>query len=201
LDRPTHFPAHPSEDQLEAYALRHLSEAQTAKLEEHLLLCPACQESLARIDEYIALMKAATAQPPAAKRHPPVWTLPRLAAKPAVWVLAAAAVFSAILLWPSHEKPAPVVLASLRSVGAPMAHAPAGRPLDLAILAPDVPADESYRVEIVDAGGKTQWTGPLTEKPGKLSASVPVRLGAGLYWVRIYMGNAELVREFGLRLE
>jgi len=50
-----HFP----ERIWEAYSLGMLSEEDSKRLEEHLLLCPECQELLAAADEYIRVVKAA----------------------------------------------------------------------------------------------------------------------------------------------
>jgi hypothetical protein len=52
---------HPTTEAFEEYAFKRLSEADTETLEEHLLVCPECQTSLAEVDEYILLMKQATA--------------------------------------------------------------------------------------------------------------------------------------------
>jgi hypothetical protein len=49
------------EDILETYSWGRLSELESAPLEEHLLLCRACQERLEQIDEYLRVAKAATA--------------------------------------------------------------------------------------------------------------------------------------------
>ncbi len=53
LDR--HYP----EEIWESYALGMLSEEQSAPLEEHLLICPPCQDLLAELDEYLKAFKAA----------------------------------------------------------------------------------------------------------------------------------------------
>jgi hypothetical protein len=53
---------HPTTEAFEEYAFKRLSEADTETLEEHLLVCPECQTSLAEVDEYILLMKQATAR-------------------------------------------------------------------------------------------------------------------------------------------
>jgi hypothetical protein len=53
---------HPTTEAFEEYAFKRLSEADTEALEEHLLVCPECQTSLAEVDEYILLMKQATAR-------------------------------------------------------------------------------------------------------------------------------------------
>ena len=50
-----HFP----EIVWEAYALGKLSEGECASMEEHLLLCPLCQDLLAEWDEYINVIKTA----------------------------------------------------------------------------------------------------------------------------------------------
>ena len=48
-----------SKETLEKYALARLSESESEKLEEHLLVCSACQEKISETDEYVAVMKAA----------------------------------------------------------------------------------------------------------------------------------------------
>jgi hypothetical protein len=52
-----HFP----QEVWEAYALGMQSEEDCTPLEEHLLLCRACQDLLANADEYIRVVKAAAA--------------------------------------------------------------------------------------------------------------------------------------------
>ena len=53
------FVQHPSEDDLEAYAMRTLPEQEIGPLEEHLLICSACRDRLQGTDEYVAAMRAA----------------------------------------------------------------------------------------------------------------------------------------------
>ena len=53
-----HWPAHIAEDVLELYALGRLSEAESTPIEEHLLLCPDCQDALAATDELISALKS-----------------------------------------------------------------------------------------------------------------------------------------------
>jgi len=52
-----HFP----EQTWEEYALGMSSEEACALLEEHLLVCSACQDLLAEVDEYIRIARAAAA--------------------------------------------------------------------------------------------------------------------------------------------
>lgn len=56
---------HIDPEQLEKYALGHLSEAENAALEEHLLICSQCQDDLALTDRSIAAIRDVL------KRHPP----------------------------------------------------------------------------------------------------------------------------------
>jgi hypothetical protein len=51
-----------TEDVWEEYALGMRSEEDCRPLEEHLLTCPACQDLLAEIDEYVRVAKAALSQ-------------------------------------------------------------------------------------------------------------------------------------------
>jgi anti-sigma factor RsiW len=57
----TSFLSHIPEGMLEKYVLGRLPDAEMATADEHLLVCPTCQTNLQAIDEYIAVMKAATA--------------------------------------------------------------------------------------------------------------------------------------------
>jgi hypothetical protein len=58
----TGFFCHISEETLETYALGRVLDAQFEPLDEHLLLCPACQIRLEELEEYIEVMRAATAR-------------------------------------------------------------------------------------------------------------------------------------------
>ena len=57
----TRLDHHISEEVLEEYALGMQSNQDCKPLEEHLLICPACQDLLAATDEYIRVAKAAAA--------------------------------------------------------------------------------------------------------------------------------------------
>ena len=202
-----HFPGHPSEDVLENYAFRRLSEEEMAGFEEHLLVCESCQENLEAVEEFTFLMKAAAACPP-----------PHVAVRGADWIPLPAAIenvawggaMGAILLallvlaWQPRVNPtlAQVTLASFRGPeDVAIAHAPAHQPLHLSIAAADLPKTGTYRIRIVNAIGKPAWDGTLASASGKLTAVVPAGMDAGIYWVRLYTGDSELLREFGLRLD
>jgi hypothetical protein len=152
---------HPTTEAFEEYAFKRLSDADTEALEEHLLVCEECQTSLAEVDEYILLMKQATARlnpdyetrSAAARLGARIGDLiaaslvrkgPQRSLTYAVGLMAvAASIFlvtaSRPLVWASHPTEtaggaaATVELLALRG-GAPAAnHAQSGRPLDLNI--------------------------------------------------------------------
>ncbi len=52
---------HCSEDVLEEYSMGMPSSQDAASVEEHLLVCVACQGRLEKIDEYVRVVKAAAA--------------------------------------------------------------------------------------------------------------------------------------------
>ena len=50
---------HVSDEQLDQYALKRLTEAEVAALEEHLLICPECQDRLQHTDDFIEALRTA----------------------------------------------------------------------------------------------------------------------------------------------
>src|SRR5579863_10480593 len=50
---------HISDEQLEAYAMNCLSEAEVGPIEEHLLICETCQDHLAAVDKFVLAMQGA----------------------------------------------------------------------------------------------------------------------------------------------
>ncbi len=50
-----------SEERWEDYAMCRIAEDECAALEEHLLICPRCQNVLARVDEYLEVAETASA--------------------------------------------------------------------------------------------------------------------------------------------
>jgi hypothetical protein len=201
---------HPAPEMLEEYAFCRLSETETETIEQHLLICETCQTSLAEVDEYVVLMKHATARikpgtyvAPAAAR----WLSPKgrsVTWKPALTgALLAAGVIAVLALRTQAPNDArePVQLAALRGVGTDQInHAHSGKLLDLNIDLTGLPAAERYRVEIVNAAGHGEWNGEVAASPNVLSLQLPKRLKSGQYWVRLYSAN-ELQREFSLRVD
>ena len=200
VDLTKSFPPHPSEDILEEYVLDRLPEALTAQVEEHLLICHACQDAVEQADTFVSAMKIAERHPiPAAGLLGSHWRRAAPAASVAA-VLAVAIVAALVVRKPtpaSPSTPIKVSLSSLRGFSA-LAPAPAGKPLQLGIDAPDLAPGKQYRVEVVDTVGREVWQGAVMEADSKLVATMTKPLSAGVYWVRLYGGNSELLREFGM---
>jgi hypothetical protein len=184
------FGTHLSEDTLEEYAFGRIEDPQLGEIEEHLLICETCQEALARVDAYIRLMKVAAAQP--------IVTRPRrrFAAYIVAGLIAAGLALTLVFALPGKSGPPEVVdLVSMR--GAEMARMHAGRAADLRISAIGI-ADGVYRVDVVDWVGRVMWTGPAQSAGERMLVAEPKALRAGLYWVRLYSVQGELLREFGI---
>jgi len=115
------------------------------------------------------------------------------------------ALAGAIVAWrmqsPMTMAPAAFVkLVALRG-GEDSAGAPSGRPLDLVFDRTDLPADSSYRAEVVNSSGRQMWSGSVRIADQNLSIRVARPLRAGAYWVRLYSSAGPLLREFGLNVE
>jgi hypothetical protein len=183
---------HPDQDVFEDYAFERLSLDEAANFEEHLLICEKCQDTLADTDEYIQVMKAATAANAGGRI---TTSLPRRE-QGLRWNAAAAAILLLTCLTALLSSRAPsgdpkqIALNSYRGT-ADVPLAPAGRPLDLKIDLKDVRAAPGYRVEVVDQTGRRVWFGG---PPAHLAKGLP----EGDYWVRLLTDNGELLREYGL---
>lgn len=210
------FQEHPDDEVWEKYIFGRLSSDTAAAVEEHLLLCETCQHTLARTDEYVRLMRCAMASVAAVQaRHRRGKVLrfvaggraPRFASAGTIAVACLAA-----LVWiaPGHFTGPPgtgaleahVRLESLRAAGAAaINHAPAGRPLDLAMSLQDMPASGDNRVEVVTSRGKRIWSGAAEAGPSGIQAHLGKRLSKGIYWVRLYAPWPALLAEYGLKVE
>jgi anti-sigma factor RsiW len=224
-----HSAAHPKDETLEEYARGRLPDADAAPLEEHLLICEACQDGLRDIDEYTLAMKTGLAEYASRPKTPfaasirmwaqacrslvpgkplsvAIWTTS--VSTTAIWATALGLIFSAgllavSLLWRTDPRtPATTVaLAAFRGgAGETMAKGPARRPLELSIDIGELSAYPGYRVEVVTSTGRHMWSGVAQPLGGGLTAHIETGLRGGLYWVRLYSANGELLREFGLRI-
>lgn len=172
---------------------------ETTLIEEHLLACDACQDRLRETEDYLFAMRMASEQlrrdEKAAKG--PAWRFP-------AWFPVLAAVACGVLLvvgtFRYVRSSGPVVavsLTALRGNGAGSS-APAGREL---MLHPDLTGlaeATSYRLEIVDRMGHPVRQGTLARAQDGIRFP---GLGAGQYFVRVYLPAGELLREYGLEIQ
>ncbi len=178
---------HMEPEELERYSLGYMTPAETARVEEHLLVCEQCREKLDETEGYAIAMKAAAAE------------MDRRSWKPGWLAIAAAAACLLLsvglaLRWRATPEPAVAVnLAATRS--STTVAAPAGRALE---LHPDltgltVPA---YGVELVNHTGSRVWHGDMA---GRATVIMPAR-SSGTYFLRIYNQSGELLREYGIQI-
>jgi hypothetical protein len=196
---------HADEEQLERYSLGATDQTEVERVEEHLLTCEACRERLEEADVYAAAMRGAAqslrleaqfrARQPARSWFP-------------LWGDALAvglALLAFILAWgpwaarhPAGGPPLAVLLETTRDSRTQTA-APS-RPLLLTADLAQLAGYPAYRLEVVDAAGRRVIGSPPTSGSEKLSLLIPGGLARGAYYVRLYAGSGELLREFGLRI-
>jgi hypothetical protein len=198
---------HISEESLESYALGSLNEPLVAGLEEHLLLCSACQEKLKEIDGYVAAMRGAAARldrEDESRKTFWTWVSGALTVRRLSWALALMALtLVGLAVRLSLRAPAlsPFALVLETSRGSELQHAPAQRPLDLSLDITALPALPSYQLETVDARGTIQAQSSAKASEGRVKASIAKGLRSGSYFVRLYSPSRELLREYGLQVD
>jgi len=185
---------------LDRYAQGILREDLVAGIEEHLLLCPACQDKLSEMDEFLRLFQAAATQ--VEPRPRPVfyriWTV-----RPMLSLGALAAIMLLLIGVPTqHPRLRPPAIVSMQALRGPESapHISAGDPFvlvfDLKTTAPN-----DYGVEIANATGRMVLSANTEERDGRLSAPIQ-KLSKGVYWVRIYRKTHHVpVAEYGLQVD
>ena len=205
----TPLPSHPTEEILEEYVFDRLPERLVAQVEEHLLVCPSCQNAVAETDRFVSTLRVAAKSPaPVIGPVRSAWrtrlkAFPHLTQVQSPVPVLAAAVLALVVVWQHPQGSSTPVAVSLSSVrgGDLLSPAPAGKLLQLRIEAPDLAPGRAYRADIVDAAGVPVCKGALTETDGKLVATISRPLGAGRYWVRLYDAGGVLLREFGMSVK
>src|SRR5438552_2599641 len=138
---------HIDPEDMERYSLGHTSSAETAKVEEHLLVCDDCRSKVQQADEFAIAMKAAAGID--RSRTKPRWKLIPVLATAACLVVGA----TIALRWQGVRQPAfPVNLEATRA-NLIATGAPAGRALELHPDLTGLPVRSSYRLEMVDQNG------------------------------------------------
>ena len=183
---------HANDEQMEKYSMGSMSADETADFEEHLLICPGCQERLSETDAYIASVRTAGSQLQQTSPVRPRVTFWRWAGA----LAAAAAIILVLRTMPSLPGSAPAVVELQVSRGSLTAAAPARTAVRLRPDLTGLPAYASYVLELVDEGGTVRWQGQAGHN------EFPVLPGqkAGTYFVRVYSPARELLREYALQI-
>jgi len=192
---------HATDDVLERYAMGRLPEPELAEFEEHLLVCPSCQNRLAHEDNIRQRVRDGAAVLPQ-PRAAVWWRFPKLA-----WAASLAAVGLAVFAGLQRQSsrssspvaPVVILLQTTRGTENPtLAAATAGKPLTVVLDLSGLPQLPEYTLEIVDAAGHPVFQ---TERPplnNRLPATLGGGLAAGAYFVRVYSPAHELLREYAL---
>lgn len=181
---------HMDVEDIEKYSMGRISEESAAQFEEHLLICQACRDRVTESDRYVRAVRSAA-------RHVRQRDMARQWSPGFYWrvlAFAAAVLVLAVVLRPRGGQPDFAVSLSAMRGADVMAKAPAGAVL---VLHPDLtalPIPPPYRLQLVDSAGATVWQGAGS------SARVSPRR-AGTYYLRLYSGAGELLREYGLTVE
>ncbi len=198
---------HASEDVLEEYSLGTLSGEELDEFEEHLLVCPVCQDRLEETDRFIRAFRIAAARmdaSPPRLRADPAWAMIRaLLLRPAPALILAGALLAITVGWrlfspEAHLAAVPVVLEAHRGAGA--GTAPSGTPLALRLDAFGLPDTRTYAVEIVDASGNSVLSTFARRSRDQIEVTAARGFETGSYWVRVLGASRELLREYGLRV-
>lgn len=198
---------HVSEEALERYLMRRLTETEIAAVEEHLLVCSDCQFHAEQADEFMRLAKAAL---PQVMNELPVAHSRRPFALGYAWsgavVCAAAMMALAItVVHPDHHSPTAaqsveVRLYAMRGSDTVMVHTRSGATLVLDLDMAGLPVPDQYLVRVVNSAGAEVWTGPSERIQNPLRVTIGKGLAPGRYWIRLTSRNV-LVREYGLNVD
>jgi hypothetical protein len=199
---------HASEEALERYSLGKCSEEELDQIDEHLLVCHACQDRAAETDLLMKPMCSALA----AEAHPAMYAASRgkprrkfpswFAPRSLTWAPALVVLLLTVIVWrnPPFATPLPqrVGLEAFRGAERDVvAHASPNRPIQLLLNLGSLRTSPSYRIEIVSSDR-------TVEKQGTLAGHSEVTefdagpLSTGRYWVRLYDAEGTLLREYGL---
>lgn len=183
---------HLDEIGMDRYALGLLAEEEISVFEEHLLICASCQERLAENDVFVKAMQGASARyvkergnrQSGGKRRGPML----VAVAAGLFLSAGAAAWQLAKL---TGQPAIVRLEAYPG-GTAGTQAPAGRKLLLYFDMLGLPDLPSYELEIVD-----RWGNPVTRVNARPGSAPAPALRAGSYYIRLYAGGGQLLREYG----
>jgi hypothetical protein len=182
-------------EELERISLGRVSEEEREAFEEHLLICPACQERYEESESYVNGIRSAAAQLQAESVPSRSWWLwPRLVPVMAGLALLVVGIVT-VTRFSAPEQPRLAISLTATRGAAPGETIPVGRAMDLTPDLTGIPVPGPYRLEIVDARGEITWKGDFD--PAAKTAHVPPQR-AGVHFVRVYSRQGELLREYGL---
>jgi hypothetical protein len=208
LDRESHA----SDETLEGYAMGSLGEPVLAEVEEHLLVCPHCQEQLKEFDSYVAAMRnAAAGLDLKDESRKEFWTRVSgaLTLRRIGWTMAIAALLilgiALRLSWRSSPRSSPsaqpLALVLVTNRGSELQRVPAGRPLTFTLDVTGLPVLPAYDVEAVDAKGAVQAQFHAVTAQSGIEIRLSEGLRRGNYFVRIYAPSRDLLREYGVQVD
>jgi anti-sigma factor RsiW len=185
---------HLAEDTLEMYSLGRLSETEIENVEEHLLVCTACQDRLTETDQFVHAIQSAAKELELQPKAEAWWKKLFLAPAP-VWAAAACAVVALFVFIPRQTQTAVVDLQAMRGPEAPV-EAPANAALTLKLSLKGLENPGPLQVQIAASNGQIVAIAPA-ERSQDVAIAHANKLPAGTYWVRLYSGT-EILREYGL---
>jgi hypothetical protein len=188
---------HESEDRLELYALGRLPDSEVPCLEEHLLVCGTCREQLDDLAAFALNTRAALLRQPLTPYFPGWFSADWLGSlKPG---LALAGTFAVLMMAlgiyreGGGARLVPVASLQMKAErGRKVQTVARAREFDLSFA--DVPAPA--RLELVNEGGSTVWSGALTGVDGKARAKIALVLSPGRYYARVAAGQVRHEYEF-----
>jgi hypothetical protein len=198
----TYGNSHISEEMLERFALKQLTDEQSAPIEDHLLVCHHCQDHLEQVDNYVQTMKLALLAPAAVS---PIRRFLPQRQMVLAWAGAIAIIVMvvAVPMRRSEKGQSEVTLTAHRGGDTlPIAHARAGTGLLLQVDVTEVVKADGYWLELVDADGQQVWRASAYPNHNRLAVLVPNKLSTGKYWVRLFDRSQPpaVIREYGLEL-
>jgi hypothetical protein len=190
--------SHQTDEQLELYALGRLPEPWIAEVEEHLLVCAACQERVADLEAYALAMRQAIFTEPGQKPQWYSWFQQSWLKMPVLaWAGGLASILLAVALYLQFTPHlAPLASLQLTAMRGAMPSVAPARETDMTLT--DAPAGTALRAEIVDATGSTIWSGSL--EPRTHSIALTRRLAPGNYFVRLFDDGSKLLHEYGFQV-
>jgi hypothetical protein len=186
---------HLAEDTLEMYSMGRLSETEIDNVEDHLLICPVCQDRLTETDQFVHAIQSAARKLELEPTAEPWWKKLFVLTPTPVWAAAACAAIALFVFIPKQTQTAVVDLQAMRGPEAPV-QAPANAALTLKLSLNGLDNAGPLQVQIASATGQIVAISQA-ERVGDAAIARADKLPAGTYWVRLYSGT-EILREYGL---